>query len=276
LIPLPEGRIEELREFLRADLPGAVFPLVNLTPAGLPMRCWIAPEAGRIAAFLGLAEGGMAMPVAPADWPGWAAARPALAGTRVSGLIGRPASVGPVRAALRLSDAATRRDAVEQGFALALDDLAMPAVSGLRLVALDARWRGQAEAWRAAYEVEVLGARADQASVSAAGTVARWIAQRSHRMLLEGETAVAMTGFNADLGEVVQVGGVWTPPEGRGRGLARAAVALHLAESRARGAAQAVLFAVSDAAARAYAAIGFRPAGRMALVLFDGRPQVAP
>ena len=84
-----------------------------------------------------------------------------------------------------------------------------------------------------------------------------------------------MTGLNAELPEAVQVGGVYTPPGMRGRGYARAAVALHLDQARRTGIPRAVLFAASDAAARAYTAIGFRPAGRMAMILFAPGTRIA-
>jgi predicted GNAT family acetyltransferase len=61
---------------------------------------------------------------------------------------------------------------------------------------------------------------------------------------------------------------VYTPPELRGRGFARAAVAASLLEARAEGAARAVLFTSSGAAARAYEALGFVRAGSFGLVLF--------
>jgi predicted GNAT family acetyltransferase len=78
-----------------------------------------------------------------------------------------------------------------------------------------------------------------------------------------------MTGFNATLPEIVQIGGVYTPADLRGRGYARRAVALHLAEARGKGTARAVLFAANDAAARAYRAIGFQPAVPFTLFLLS-------
>ena len=86
---------------------------------------------------------------------------------------------------------------------------------------------------------------------------------------------VAMTGFNARLPEIVQVGAVYTPPLLRNKGYARLAVALHLAEARETGTRHAVLFAASDAAARAYQAIGFLPTFAFALVLFSSSAKVA-
>ena len=63
---------------------------------------------------------------------------------------------------------------------------------------------------------------------------------------------------------MVQVGGVYTPPDLRGRGHARRALALHLAAS---GAERATLFSASAMAARAYRAVGFRQIGDWTLLL---------
>ena len=74
-----------------------------------------------------------------------------------------------------------------------------------------------------------------------------------------------MTALNARLPDMVQIGGVYTPPEQRGRGHARTAVALHLAALRAAGVDTAILFASGPAACRAYEAIGFERIGTYAL-----------
>ena len=69
---------------------------------------------------------------------------------------------------------------------------------------------------------------------------------------------------------------VYTPPALRGRGHAKAAVALHLAEARDAGVGRAVLFAASEAAARAYLGIGFQPSLEFALVLLTDPATVPP
>lgn len=84
-----------------------------------------------------------------------------------------------------------------------------------------------------------------------------------------------MTGVNAALPDIVQVGGVWTPPALRGRGHARRAVGLHLAELRDTGVGAATLFASGEQAVRAYKALGFERIGTISLVLFAG-PAVVP
>ena len=128
--------------------------------------------------------------------------------------------------------------------------------------------------WRQAYLMEIMGEDKAEAARKAARDIDDYLARGSHRVLLRDGIPVAMTGFNAVLPEIVQIGGVYTPPDLRGHGHARLAVALHLAQARAAGVGRAVLFAASDAAARAYAAIGFRASGPVTLVLFDGMQRV--
>ena len=75
--------------------------------------------------------------------------------------------------------------------------------------------------------------------------------------------------FNAMLADVVQIGGVWTPREFRGRGYARSVVAGSLLAARKQGVSRAVLFAdpTNEAARRAYLFLGFRIVGDYGLVL---------
>ncbi len=89
--------------------------------------------------------------------------------------------------------------------------------------------------------------------------------------MLEAEgRPVAYTAFNAVLPDCVQVGGVFTPPAERGRGLARCAVAGSLLAAREGGTRRSVLFTQDDnhAAQSAYRAIGYELVGDYGLVLF--------
>jgi len=80
---------------------------------------------------------------------------------------------------------------------------------------------------------------------------------------------VSYSVFNAMLADIVQIGGVWTPQELRGRGYARSVVAGSLLAARKQGIARAVLFAdpANAAARRAYLSLGFRIVGDYGLVL---------
>lgn len=69
---------------------------------------------------------------------------------------------------------------------------------------------------------------------------------------------------------MVQVGGVYTPPEFRNQGYARSVVAGSLLEAREKGVGRAILFTGTEmnAAKRCYESLGFTPAGDYGLVIF--------
>ncbi|MEM7488562.1 MAG: GNAT family N-acetyltransferase [Pseudomonadota bacterium] len=248
----------------------AMFPLDNLARYGMSgghpraMVFWVddpvAPEV-----VLGRSEEGMVLPFAPdgLDVPACAGL---LRGQPLKGFAG-PA--GPVRAligALDLAGQTAELDADEPQFVLDLDRLIGP--DGPGSLAPITEHRAVVEAWRTAYRAELrLG---DPFPGSVAEEVEMWIAGDSHRVLVVDGRPAALTGFNARLPDIVQVGGVYTPPEARGRGLARRAVGLHLAEAREQGARRATLSAASEAAVACYRPLGFERIGEFALVLYDG------
>jgi predicted GNAT family acetyltransferase len=164
----------------------------------------------------------------------------------------------------------------EQAFALALDDLIMPPTQGFALRSATAEDRALMVEWRTEYHIEVLGTPAQESLAEAEADIDHYRTADSHRILSHDGRDVSMTGFNARTTDVVQIGGVYTPPEFRSRGFARTAVAMHLDEARAGGATRALLFSSSEKAIRAYRAIGFRPNGGFSLILFDGPQEVQP
>lgn len=268
--PEDRARIEAL---LSARIDHAMFPLSNLRAHGLGQgdfasdhphatRYWVTDHS-----VVALTRGGMLLPLlAPGcDLSGL---RAALTGQTVQGAAGPAASTRPVLRALGLANTPARLDEDEPGFALDLSNLRLPPRPDATLIPAHAADRDLIIAWRAASTIETQGMPPDQARDRAVQDVDGWLAHDSHRVLLHQGQPVALTGFNARLPEIVQVGGVYTPPAVRNRGHARTAVALHLAEARADGATRAVLFAATPAAARAYLAIGFRPAPDFTLVLF--------
>lgn len=127
--------------------------------------------------------------------------------------------------------------------------------------------------WRATYSIELLARAPGPAlDASAREEVARQHEDGDAFVLVAGEEPVACAYFNARLPDIVQVGGVWTPPELRGRGHARAVVAGALLSARGEGVARAILFtgAENRAAIAAYEALGFRLIGEYGLLLFGG------
>ncbi|MEM1429917.1 MAG: GNAT family N-acetyltransferase [Pseudomonadota bacterium] len=259
---------------LRAHIQTSMFPLSNLLAYGLGsdaargMRFWMRGDASGV---YGETNEGLALPQMPAQRPeDWAALSALGCGVRLTGALGEAGQIRAMLAAWGQTDRPARHDSDEPGFSLDLDALRIPAgPDGSHLVPIDAVPEATVIAWRSAYHIETLGTPQDEARATAAEDVARWREAGTHRVLIVGGLPAALTGFNAVVEDVVQIGGVYTPPESRGRGLARRALALHLAEVRAAGATRAVLFAASDQAARAYTSIGFRPAGRFAMVLFE-------
>jgi len=125
--------------------------------------------------------------------------------------------------------------------------------------------------WNHAYNIEVLGERDDDENRSETRAAAKQTIQRGRqRLLIHDGEVVAQTNFNAAMPDTVQVGGVYTPLCGRGRGFARRAVAAHIDEAFAAGAQNAILFSASDTATKAYRAVGFKEIGAYRIVLFGG------
>ena len=266
-------RIEAL---LSASVETSMFPLSNLRTFGLDgaapraMRFWI---DAAVSVALGVTTDGMALPVLP-GFDDWKAVRDALAGQVLIGAAGEAETVRCLLAAAGLAGAPVRLAGDEAHYTLDLTHLAIPDGEG-DLAMPDASHQSLLVAWRSAYQREVLGTPDAEADATARVEVADWLAQGSHRLLISPDGPLALTGFNAALPEIVQVGGVYTPPMLRNRGHARRAVALHLVEARSRGCGRAVLFSASPAACRAYRAVGFREVGRFSLVVFDGPQEVA-
>jgi len=202
------------------------------------------------------------------------------AGVRpIEGLVGPGAQVARAVGILGLADAALQFDDQEGLYALELAALALPpalAAGRVRGRRAERHDLDLVAAWRVAYCVELLNdddtpqlrdrCRAEmEASLERGDT---WVLEDAGR-------PVAVSSFNAALAEVVQVGGVWTPPEHRGRGYGRAAVAASLRDAAAEGVGRAVLF-TGDAnvpAIRTYRALGFRRVGDYRVVLLrEGTP----
>ncbi|HZR22327.1 MAG TPA: GNAT family N-acetyltransferase [Vicinamibacterales bacterium] len=84
---------------------------------------------------------------------------------------------------------------------------------------------------------------------------------------VENGVPLSLSAFNATLPDIVQLGGIYTPPDVRGRHYAKISVAASLVAARERGATRAVLFTNSPSAERTYTALGFARIGDYALVL---------
>jgi RimJ/RimL family protein N-acetyltransferase len=263
---------EALVDFMFAHAPIMMFPLTNLTRYGLggdnarAISAWVAKDGDAITDVLTISREGMVFPCCPSGH--WDAAAAVLAGRKIKGFIGDGPQVVALREALGVT-AQAELDATEPAFLLTIANLKPPATAGFALKPLSAAPYDLMVQWRANYEVETLFVPEPAASARAEQQVRNFMATDSHRVLFKGDTPVGMTGFNATLPEIVQVGGIYTPPALRGHGYARKALALHLTEVAIDGVTEAVLSSANDAASRVYQSLGFERTGDFALVVYE-------
>jgi RimJ/RimL family protein N-acetyltransferase len=190
-----------------------------------------------------------------------------VSGRPLTGLLGPAEQVGAVLYGLDLAPAQLRLDSVESLFELRLSRLRVPAAlsaGAVRVRVARPADVAQLTAWRVAFCIEALHAQ-DTPELYEASRYAEWHSvEDGHSWIVECEgKPVAKTAFSAATRELVQVGGVYTPPTLRGRGYARAGVAQTLLEAKRRGALSSVLFTGDDnlAAQRAYRALGYERIG---------------
>jgi RimJ/RimL family protein N-acetyltransferase len=261
-----------LHAFLMPHAATSMFMLSNSRMAGLvdegkPYQATYAGafESGELVGVAAHCWNGMVLVQAPHALVG-ELARFAVAKSHraVAGFSGAADQVALARSEFELPVAAV--DEVESLYSLELADLIVPAALGVcrRPVAAELP---QLAAWRRAYHLESLGA-IDSAGIAAQATreIDQLVALARIWVLEVAGAIVAMTGFNAQIPGIAQVGGVFTPPELRNRGYARRVVAGSLIDSRGE-ISRAILFTPNPSAARAYAAIGFRRTGDFALVM---------
>ena len=269
-----------LEAFLERHADSSLFLRSNLRRAGIVDRgepfqaTYVGAFADELVGVAAHCWNGNVIVQAPGELEAVVCAAVERTGRAVRGIVGPWAQLCAARHALGMDDRPARMESQDRLFALALSDLVRPSTLDApgvccrptRTDDLDLITR-----WRVAYSVELLGAE----DGDALWTESRADMERAHEAgsawLLEHQgTPVAFSGFNARLPDVVQIGGVFTPPELRSRGWARAAVAGSLVAVAAAGVRRALLFTGEEnvAARRAYEAIGFRAIGDYGLLLF--------
>ncbi len=184
---------------------------------------------------------------------------------------GAPEMVAAIISGFDMADAPTQMNDTEPLFLLGKNDLKRQDMAGFTLRPATMSDLPLLAEWNHAYGVEVLGmGNTAETRAETFAAAKQTIAHGRQRLLLHKDEVVAQTNFNAALPDAVQVGGVYTPPCGRGRGLARRAVAAHVGEAFAAGVENAILFSASKTASKAYRAVGFREIGAYRIVLFGG------
>lgn len=280
------GDEERLEQFLAAHRDTSMLLRSNARRAGL-----VYEGAAFQSVHVGAFDNGVLTGVAAHAWTGVmlfqapegpeAAAALARAcaehsGRAVKGLAGPTPQVIAARAALGLAAAATAVNGHEHFYVLNLAGLVVP--ESLKNGTLVCRPPRDDEhellrAWRFDYHKEALGSPDSEDTRREAALFLdtqiadgqAWVATEA---AADPPAPLSLAAFNAALPDIVQLGGIYTPPALRGRGYARAAVAHSLLIARDRGASRAVLFTENPHAARAYEAVGFERAGEYSLVLF--------
>lgn len=214
---------------------------------------------GGIEAVAGVTNGGYLMCQAP-DQPFafWKDLVACMKGRTVAGITGDPGQTQVWIDALKIELNDFKINEVEPLFEVMLEDIS-PVGDGKALRRPTEADGPMLALWFAGYQRDTglmpAGAR------DFTGLAEGFINHPDAQILVASGQAVAMTSINARAVDTVQVGGVYVPPEHRGRGYGGTVVALHLSELAKTGMRRAVLFAASDFAARAYQAIGFRQVG---------------
>ncbi|MBT2129564.1 GNAT family N-acetyltransferase [Planktotalea lamellibrachiae] len=233
---------------------------------------WVEETAGKITGVFARSNAGFVNACGEGSvfWRGFF---DAMQGHSISGVNGAADMAEAMRLTLSLEDAAYDLHRIEPLYRLALDNMVEPDPTGSKKIQIRPPTKEDTHtltAWFRAYHIEALGAEDDDALTKIiAARVDQTIATGNVRLMIQDGAPVAMTAFNAQLPDMVQIGGVYTPPESRGQGLARRVVAAHLKEVRAQGVKTAILFASGDAACRAYEAIGFERIGEYTLAILS-------
>jgi uncharacterized protein len=284
---LTAGDEARLEEFLVAHRDTSMFLRSNARRAGLVydgaafQAVYVGAFQGhRLAAIAAHAWNGLMLlqaPDAPDALEAVARACVEQSGRKVTGFAGPTDQVRAARATLGLADAPAALDGCEWLYVLDLADVIVPpALRDGTIVCRPPRAdeRDLLCDWRFAYDIETLGSpdseETRQRSTAfldtqiADGDV--WVAIDTAATAAP-DAPVSLAAFNATLPDIVQPGGIYTPPALRGRGYAKAAVAHSLLIARERGASRAVLFTGNPSAARSYEGIGFRRTGDYSLLL---------
>lgn len=275
LVPGDEARLET---FLARYRDSSMFLRGNVRRAGLvyqgqPFQATYdgAFRAGKLVGVVAHSWSGMLLVQAPEGVADLVQACVERSQRQVTGLTGPREQVRDATAALKLDTANARFRGDDWLYGLDLAELVVPAALSTEAIACRAPHASERDrlcAWRLAYDIELLGAT-DSAETRqrSASFLDAQLADGNAWVAVDHGVPVSLSAFSATLPDIVQLGGIYTPPELRGRGFAKVAVAASLLAARERGATRAVLFTSNPSAAKAYEALGFRRIGGYALIL---------
>lgn len=266
--------------FLLPRLETSMFLLSNMRASGLEYdgekytgNYVAAFEGDAVVAVMAHFWNGIIITQAPAHLQSLSREVVAVSGRPLKGLIGPHEQVHALKSALGLAAIACQLDQRENLYTLALNELIVPEalrtgqVKGRRAELCDVDVLAR---WRVGYEIEALGEEETEQLWAHERVGAERAVDDGNTWILEAQgQPVATSAFNSAIQEAVQIGGVWTPPEFRGRGYARCVVAQSLLDAHAQGVEKAILFTGEGniPAQKAYTALGFRYIGDYHLLM---------
>jgi len=279
---LQPGDEELLKAFLSQHVNTSMFLRSNLQAAGLVdgnqrfQGTYVAAiENEKIQAVAAHYWNGMIVVQAPVYLEEVMGAVVEKSNRAISGITGEAGQVKLTRKALQLENRQTQLNENEILFSLALDKLQIPPALTSGKVKCRHPLPEELELltqWRVAYCVETLG---DIETPNLVAKCRRGIessqAQARHWVLIAENNLAAYSAFNAGLPDIVQIGGVYTPPTLRGRGYAKCVLAGALLDAKSQGAYKALLFTSENnlAAQALYRRLGFQETGeKYGLLLF--------
>lgn len=221
---------------------------------------------------------GNLMPQSDANVASLARAALKASGRALKGIVGPQALFDAVRAAFNLDTSKFRLLERERLYRVTRETLVVP-TAALCVRRAEARDRSALVDFYRDYNIEALHDAPDVALAVAIRGVDRRLESgtqlvlEQHPAIAESTVLVSACLFNATVPPAVQIGGVYTPKNLRGQGLARACVAGALATRFAEGFAEAILFTGENnvAAWTAYEAVGFCAIGDYCMALLhDG------
>jgi ribosomal protein S18 acetylase RimI-like enzyme len=226
----------------------------------------IALEAERIVGAAVLYWHGLLMLQAPQAAPELARAALEAGKSPLTGIMGAPPEVAAAIAGLGMRDEDFPEDTTEELFGLEIGRMVLPVGdrSGFVSRPMRAEDRDLVMGWSVAFRVAMwhetetpeMRERVIQLVDGLAAEGSVWVLEQAGRPL-------CCALFTARTPDAVQLGGVWTPDESRGRGYARFLVADMLEAVQAEGADSAYLFTEyeNQAAQRLYRTLGFQTIG---------------
>lgn len=189
----------------------------------------------------------------------------------IAGIVGSCSNSDIVISNLGLSDANFILNRNEGLYALDLNDLKLPSKlesSRYHMVEVKEVERSIIFEWIKNYEIESFGSEDNDALTTHVNErVDNMNSGYDCWVLMVDNQPVSLSGFNARLPDIVQIGPVWTPPEFRSKGYARTLVASTLQQAKEEDVQKSILFTDNPAAIKSYESIGFKEIGLYKLAI---------